>query len=145
MRIDQLTPLTSDRLRVIDMDATLQAAAHLLSHPGIGLIVVCSGNGIAAGVLSKSDLVRHLAHWAPARSSVAALMSRDIVACTPEDEVYAVWQIMADQRLQNIPILGMDSIPVGVLDIRDAMKALFEQEQYQERMLSDYVAGLGYH
>ena len=145
MRIDQLTPLTSDRLRVIDMDATLQAAAHLLSHPGIGLIVVCSGNGIAAGVLSKSDLVRHLAHQDPARSSVTALMSRDIVACTPEDEVYAVWQIMADQRLQNIPILGMDSIPVGVLDIRDAMKALFEQEQYQERMLSDYVAGLGYH
>ncbi|WP_119272206.1 CBS domain-containing protein [Taklimakanibacter deserti] len=145
MRIEQLIPLTSDRLRVIDMDATLQAAAHLLSHPGIGLVIVCGGNGKAAGVLSKSDLVRHLAHRDPARSSVAALMSRDIVACTPEDEVYAVWQTMAERRLQNMPILGRDSIPIGILDIRDAMKALFEQERYQERMLSDYVAGLGYH
>ena len=72
-------------------------------------------------------------------------MSRNIIACAPDDEVYAVWQTMAQQRLQNVPILAMDSTPLGILDVRDAMKALFEQEQYQERMLSDYVAGLGYH
>lgn len=48
------------------------------------------------------------------------------------------------QRLQNMPVLGTDSKPLGVLDIRDALKVLFEQEEYQEQMLFNYVAGVGY-
>ncbi|MGE0004429.1 MAG: CBS domain-containing protein [Parvibaculaceae bacterium] len=144
MRIEQLSPLTSPRLTVIGTGATLQAAAHSLSSPGIGLIVVCDEAGRAAGVLSKSDLIRHLADRDPAGASIVTLMSRNIVACAPTDEVYAAWQAMASRRLQNMPILAADSTPLGILDIRDAMKALFEQEQYQERMLSNYIAGLGY-
>lgn len=48
------------------------------------------------------------------------------------------------QRLQNMPVLGTDSKSLGVLDIRDALKVLFEQEEYQEQMLFNYVAGVGY-
>jgi hypothetical protein len=51
---------------------------------------------------------------------------------------------MVAQRLQNMPVLGTDAKPLGVLDIRDALKALFEQEEYQEGLLSNYVAGVGY-
>ncbi|MER9133564.1 hypothetical protein [Mesorhizobium sp. M0768] len=40
--------------------AAVQVAALSLSKPGIGLVVVCDDNGAAAGVLSKSDLIRHL-------------------------------------------------------------------------------------
>jgi hypothetical protein len=43
-----------------------------------------------------------------------------------------------------MPVLGTDSKPLGVLDIRDALKVLFEQEEYQEQMLFNYVAGVGY-
>jgi hypothetical protein len=51
---------------------------------------------------------------------------------------------MAAGSFQNIPVLGTDSKPLGVPDIRDALKVLFEQEEYQERLLSSYVAGVGY-
>jgi CBS domain-containing protein len=43
---------------LIDVAATLQAAALTLSNPGIGLAVVSEEGGKAAGVLSKSDLIR---------------------------------------------------------------------------------------
>jgi hypothetical protein len=33
---------------------------------------------------------------------------------------------------------------IGILDIRDAMKALYEQEELQEQLLANYVAGIGY-
>ena len=144
MRIEELTTTTSARLTMIDAAATLKAAALSLAIPGTGLLIVCSGGGRAVGVLSKSDLIRHLAHRDPDAASVAALMSRDIISCGPNDEVYGVWQNMAARRLQNMPVLGADATPLGILDIRDAMKALFEHELYQERMLSDYVAGIGY-
>lgn len=49
-----------------------------------------------------------------------------------------------DNRVQNMPVLDADARPLGVLDIRDALKVLFEQEQLQEHMLANYIAGIGY-
>ena len=144
MRIDRLHSVTSTRLMVIDADATLQSAALALSSPGIGLVVVCQGGGEAVGVLSKSDLVRHLANAGSADAPAAALMSRSIVACCPGDDVHSVWQTMSARGLQNLPVLGSDAIPLGILDIRDALKALLEEEEFEEHQLVNYIAGVGY-
>ena len=43
-----------------------------------------------------------------------------------------------------MPVLDADSIPLGILDARDAMRLLIEQEQFEERMLSNYISGIGY-
>lgn len=144
MRIEKLSSITSDRLMVIDVGATLQAAALSFSSPGIGLIIVSDRDGKAVGVLSKSDLVRHLTSNDPAEASIVTLMSRSIVSCGPDEEVYAVWEMMMARRLQNLPVLGADGKPVGILDIRDAMKVLIEQEEFKEHMLANYIAGIGY-
>lgn len=144
MYVGQLGSMTSARLTVIGIDATPCAAACSLARPGIGLIVVTGGNGQATGVLSKSDLIRHLADPDLPTTTVAALMSRTIVSCHPDDDLHSTWQMMARKSLQNMPVLGADAKPVGVLDIRDAMKALFEQEELQERLLANYIAGVGY-
>ena len=144
MRIETLRPMTAARLVVIAIDTSLRNAAVALSNRHIGLLVVCDENRRAAGVVSKSDIVRHLSGVGVAEAPVANLMSRNIVSCGPEDDLYATWQRMAAQDLQNMPVLNTDSKPLGVLDIRDALKALFEQEEYQERLLSNYVAGIGY-
>ena len=124
--------------------AEISAAALCLSRAGIGLILVCRESGEAGGVLTKSDLVRHLTRAGAADEPVAPLMSRPIVSCRPNDDVYSVWQIMTARKLQNVPVLGVDLKPLGVLDIRDAMAALLEQEQFEEHMLVDYITGIGY-
>jgi CBS domain-containing protein len=144
MRIDQLNSMTSRRLMVIDIGAPLQIAARSFSKPGIGLVVICDGEGDVAGVLSKSALIRHLADPGLSVAPIAALMTRSIVSCSPDDDVHSVWQAMAAQGLQNMPVLGAGSKPLGILDIRDAMKVLFDEEESQLRMLANYVAGVGY-
>jgi CBS domain-containing protein len=136
--------MTSARLAVIAIDATLRAAASALSNRDIGLVIVCDGHRKAAGVVSKLDIVRHLTGTGVMEASVENLMSRNVVACRPEDDLYATWQQMAAQGLQNVPVLTADGRPLGVLDIRDALKVLFEQEEYEERLLLNYVAGVGY-
>lgn len=144
MHIEQLNALTIARLAVVDVDAALQDAAQSLSKPGIGLVVVCDGNGEAAGVLSKSDLVRHLTSPASLAPPASALMSSPVVSCGPRDDVHAVYKLMATRSLQNIPVIDAGAKPVGILDIRDAMKALFKQEEVQEQLLLNYVSGVGY-
>jgi CBS domain-containing protein len=144
MQVETLRALTSSRLVVITMDATLGAAALALSNRHIGLLVVCDENRRTTGIVSKSDIIRHLGDVGVKDAPIANLMSRNIVSCRPEDDLHATWQRMAAQSLQNMPVLGAASTPVGVLDIRDALKVLFEQEEYQERLLFNYVAGVGY-
>lgn len=144
MRIERLAPTVSSRLAVLDIGAPLKAAAVSLSNPGIGLVVVSDEDGKAVGVLSKSDLIRHLIDGDPEGVPVGALMSKKIISCTPDDEVHTVWETMVARRLQNMPVFAPDRKPLGILDIRDAMRALFEQEEFQERMLANYIAGIGY-
>lgn len=144
MLVGQLSPMTSVRLMVINVDAPMHAAAVSFLKPGIGLVVACHGSGEVAGVLSKSDLVRHMATAHTALASVSALMSRPFFSCTPNDDLHSVWETMSAKGIQNVPVLDIGAKPVGVLDIRDAMKALFEQEELQEKLLANYIAGIGY-
>lgn len=144
MLVGQLSPVTSVRLTVIGVDAPLHEAAVSFLTPGIGLVIACHGNGEAAGVLSKSDLVRHMATARAQLASVSALMSSPFFSCKPDDDLHAIWETMSLRSLQNVPVLDAGARPVGVLDIRDAMKALFEQEELQEKLLANYIAGVGY-
>jgi len=70
-------------------------------------------------------------------------MTQPIVACEPNDDVHGVWQIMTARNLQNMPVLDADRRPLGILDIRDAMKALLEEEEFEEHQLTNYIAGIG--
>lgn len=144
MRIDKLTSMTTARLMTINEESPLRTAALALSAPGIGLVVVCNSRGTTVGVLSKSDLVRYLAEAPSGIACASALMSKAIIACKPYDDLRTVWQSMVMQSLQNVPILDTMQKPLGVLDIRDAMKTLLEAEELQEHLLANYVAGIGY-
>ncbi|TSE00893.1 CBS domain-containing protein [Mesorhizobium intechi] len=144
MQIEQLNETTRARLMVIEANAAVQAAAISLSKPGIGLVVVCDDNGSAAGVLSKSDLIRHLTSPKSPATPASALMTSPIVSCGPGDDLHTVYQTMASRSLQNLPVLDVDAKPVGILDIRDAMRALFREEEIEEQLLFNYVTGVGY-
>lgn len=144
MLVRDLHHRTLRRLAVIDRHSSIGAAALALCAPGVGLVVVCDEAGNAEGVLSKSDVVRYLTSTPPSSRALPLLMSRTITSCAPEDDLHAVWKAMTHLRHRNIPVLEAGTRPVGILDIRDTMQALFEQEQRLKMMLSDYVAGVGY-
>jgi CBS domain-containing protein len=144
MVIKGLHVATAARMRVIAADASVRSAAAAFADYQVGLLVVCAEGGKTLGVVSKSDLVRHLATGGAGHTRVAPVMSRTVVACSPEDDLYSTWQMMAARRLQNMPVLGGSDAPLGVLDIRDALAALLDEERYQEKLLTNYIAGVGY-
>jgi CBS domain-containing protein len=144
MVVERLGAAISARLVAVAADDTIRTAALAFSDRTIGLLVVCDREGRAMGVLSKSDLVRHLADDEPADTPLSRAMSRNIVYCTAADDLHDAWHVMSERRLQNMPVLGADSKPLGILDIRDALQALLEEEQYQEQVLINYISGVGY-
>ena len=145
MFVRDLSAQTVDRFKTIDETSTVQAAADALANPRLGLVVVQNADRRAGGVVSKSDLVRHLARALSVTLPVTAVMTRTVITVSPADDLHETWQYMVRQRLQNLPVIGPDRRPIGTLDIRDALAAILQQEESQEQALINYIAGNGYY
>jgi hypothetical protein len=92
-------------------DAAIAAIALSSSH--IGLVIVCDESGAIADVVSKSDLVRHLALGRAAEAPVTTQMSGyRLVHARRRSPCHL--EIMAARNLQNVPVLNADSKPLGV-------------------------------
>lgn len=143
MMLDDLAKLTSARFRALDQQSSVRDAADAFSDMHLGLIVVCDEAGRAAGVVSKSDLVRHMAHAGKIDAPVSLVMSRSLITAAPGDDLHLTWKMMAQRRLQNLPLLDADRRPVGILDIRDALEAIVQLEEDQDQLVN-YISGVGY-
>lgn len=52
--------------------------------------------------------------------------------------------MMGKRGFVHVPVLDEHSEPSGVVNARDALGVLLEEEQYEESLLRDYVMGIGY-
>jgi CBS domain-containing protein len=145
LRVDRVLPAAQKRLITVKSDALLIDAARLLDGPQRNLVIVCDG-GRMAGVVTKTDVVSRISHCTGCSCTMAVTeaMTKDVTFCRPEDQLHDAWSVIKQHGLTNIPIVDQESKPVGVLNARDALRALLEDVQYEEQLLYDYVMGVGY-
>jgi CBS domain-containing protein len=144
--VERILPIALQRLITIRDDALLTDAAKLLSSTHISLVVVCNPDGVMVGVITKTDIVRQIAHCHGLSCTTAAYaMTRDVTYCHSSDALQDVLSIMKEHGFVHIPIVEQDSRPVGVVNARDALQALLVEADDEELLLRDYIMGIGYH
>ena len=124
MLVGKLMPAARARLVMIADDAPLIKAAKLL-RAGTDLVVVCGPEGLLAGVITKTDVVDQISHCLGASCTTKAslVMTRDVVACQPDDWLNDVWAKMKEHELKNVPVTDRDCRPgelLGALDPRSS-------------------------
>lgn len=146
MFVDQMVPTARGRLVVVSEDAPLIDAAKLLASSNTDLVVVCGSGGRLAGVVTKTDVVRQISCCQGSSCTVAlsTIMTGDVVFCRTTDLVSDIWTIMKERRLKNIPLIDEASVPIGLLNARDALQMLLAEVESEETLLRDYVMGIGY-
>jgi CBS-domain-containing membrane protein len=60
---------------------------------------------------------------APSAIPVADVMSRDLQACAPDDNVSAAEQTMRDHQIRRLPIVDRERRLLGVLSLADIVRA----------------------
>lgn len=145
MNVQALLYRAQERLSTISDGAPLIQAAGLLKT-GIDLVAVCGGEQQLVGVVSKTDIVGRIStcQGASCTCAVATVMTREVLTCSPRDDLSEVWEKMRAQRIRNVPVLDEVGRPVGVVAAGDALQALLKETSSEERMLRDYVMGFGY-
>ncbi len=134
------------RLAVLSQEASLFAAARILANRDTPLVVVCDNAGIALGVISPGHIINLLATAGvdALGFNAGAIMTKPALSCHIDETLEQVWAVMNSRTLPCAPILDDDGRAQGVLFARDVAIALIDEVNYDERLLRDYVMGVGY-
>jgi len=146
MRVENIQSVALQRLLTIQAGASLAEAAKLLSDTHRALLVVCDLDGVMVGIITKTDFIRQIARNLENLDTVtaAAVMTRDVTSCRPDDLLHDVLATMKERGFVHIPIVDEQARPCGVVNARDALQALLRDVTNEELLLRAYVMGIGY-
>ncbi|MCP5366303.1 MAG: CBS domain-containing protein [Hyphomicrobiales bacterium] len=119
---------------------TIEAAAMLLASHNIGALPVRDGDGDLIGVISERDIVRGFAEHGGKVSAllVRDLMTRDVVVCSPNDDIKHARRLMKQRHIRHLPVVD-DGRLCGMISSRDVMESRLEETKLERDVLRDYA------
>lgn len=149
MWVETVLKTRSHDVAVLPLTAKTAEAAQLLCQQHVQIVVVCEPDRRIVGVVTDSDILgsvgRCSADRNACRGEVAALMTRDVVTCRPDDRLERVVSTMLQRGLRRIPVVGNDGTLAGLITLREALLYLYEQAKLDGELLREYFLGIGYH
>lgn len=122
--------------------SSVTEAAKLLSKHRIGTVVVSTDGTSLDGILSERDIVRELGKRGTGCLSdpVSALMTSNLVTCSPTNSALEVLEMMTEGRFRHLPVMD-DGKMVGLISIGDAVKGRLSQLAMEKESLEGMIMG----
>jgi CBS domain-containing protein len=118
-------------------------AARRMRDRNIGFLPVCDDSGKVVGTLTDRDIaVRVVAEEMPPSTPVETVMSREVVACRPQDDISEAEQLMASHRISRILCIDEERRPTGVISLSDIAQEDAEEASRLLREVSEREAGV---
>ncbi|KUF23832.1 CBS domain-containing protein [Xanthomonas phaseoli] len=121
-------------------DAAVIEAIRLMAEKAIGAVLVMDGARLV-GIVSERDYARKvvLRDRSSSTTSVAEIMSVEVVTVSPSDTVERCMQLMTDRRFRHLPVVENGRVQ-GVISIGDLVKAVIEAQRQDIDQLQRYIA-----
>ena len=112
----------------------------MLAEHRIGAVVVSADDSIA-GIVSERDVVRRLGDDAAGLLDrpVSAIMTADVVTCTPQTAVEDLARTMTERRIRHVPVVDDDGALVGIVSIGDVVKSRISELESERDDLVGYI------
>lgn len=104
------------------------------------LAVVCNGDSRPIGVVALGDIVYALATHASATAElpVEQVMTSEIIAADPNDDVRELLRLMAEKDIRHMPVIEEGRL-LGLVARRDALEFLYDSEALELEQLRRFV------
>jgi len=122
---------------------SIETLAHRLRLARIGAMVVLGEGGALDGIISERDVIHGIAeHGAHCLElTVADIMTRRVITCTPEDSVTRISRLMTENRIRHLPVVTGSGL-VGVVSVGDVVKNRMDELSLEANVLRDMaIAG----
>lgn len=121
----QLGDLVGDAPYVCGPDTTLLEAASAMEDSDLGSLAVVEGMDLI-GLVTERDLRRAVASGTDLDSPVSTLMSDEPDTFDPDLDVWDAATWIAESGYRHLPVVDDDGALLGVVSIRDLLKALVD-------------------
>ena len=107
----------------------------------IGAVLVCEGPQ-PLGIFSERDLMVRvlLRRLDPVTTRLEHVMTRELVGVHTDTKVSEAMAIMTKQRCRHLPVIA-DGRVVGVVSIGDLVRSASRHQEYEIRLMVDYING----
>jgi CBS domain-containing protein len=149
MRIADILRHKGSDVVTIPADGTVRELLARLADHEIGALVVVDGDpsespdaGAVLGIVTERDVVRQLNQQGDALldAEVGSIMTTDVIACRPEDDVDRIAETMTARRVRHMPVLTAGRLS-GLVSIGDVVKSRIEQLEHDRGALEHYISG----
>lgn len=140
MSIQDILHHKSNHVVCVAPDTPVSTAALRLKAERIGALVISSDGQHIDGILSERDIVHGLCdHKGEVLSMpVSALMSHNVVTCTPDASVADVMRLMTQHRVRHMPVVKGTKL-FGIVSIGDVVKNRLSDMELETNVLRDYA------
>ena len=95
-----------------------------------------------AGIITERDYLRKVI--LKGRSSkditVASIMTRNMVSVSPDHTVEDAMRLMTEKRCRHLPVFKDGELD-GILSIGDLVKTIIASQEFEIKVLEDYISG----
>jgi len=102
-------------------DLSIQSAALLMADTDVGFLPVCDDGLHVWGVITDRDIVVRVCAMgcAPATTLVKDAMTREVLACRPDDSLDRAEELMEQNRKSRILVTDEQAKLLGVISLSD--------------------------
>jgi len=125
----------------ITPESSVFQALQLMAEKNVGALLVMTGDTVE-GLISERDYARkivlkgRLSRDVPVRE----IMSAEIVAIGPEEDVERCMTLMTHKRVRHLPVFENGRL-IGLISIGDIVKAIIEHKEETIQQLETYIKG----
>jgi CBS domain-containing protein len=140
--VKDVLAVKGESLHTIDAGATVLDATRKMNQHKIGALVVMQ-EGRVAGIVSERDVLSRVVaeEIQPSSVKVEAVMTREVICCSPEDDLDEVSAIMKTRRIRHVPVCDSDGILHGIISIGDVNAQYASNAEQHIHFLNEYLYG----
>ncbi len=120
----QCSTLMKTDIECCNPEETVEDAALRMKERGIGFLPICYGRGKVVGTLTDRDIVLRVVAVGlnPSDTKVSEVFTRDVISCSPDDELTVAEALMSKHKKSRILCLDRDDTLVGVISLSDVAR-----------------------
>ena len=140
MDVASILKAKGDKVTTVRPSDTVHTLAQRLRLEGIGAMVVSTDGCTIEGIVSERDVAHGLAeHGAGLLDrDVAAIMTRNVTTCSPDDTIADVARVMTSRRVRHLPVQRSGKL-VGIVSVGDVVKQRLDEMEMETNVLRDYA------
>jgi CBS domain-containing protein len=142
MYVADILRVKGSKVITVPPELSIAHVAQRLRIERVGALVVSVTGATAEGIISERDIAYGLAEHGTEvlRRTVADLMTKTVVTCSPSDTIAQVAKAMTNQRIRHMPVTDGKRL-VGIISIGDVVKHRLDELELEANVMRDYIGG----